>query len=235
MTLVHYLAELRKRLIVCLLMLSSIFLVLLYFANDLYRLLAHPLLKQLPEGQGLIATHVTSPFFVPFSLTLMVSVFVTVPLFLYHLWAFVAPALYPHEKRFIWPLLFLSTLLFYVGVLFAYFIILPIILQFLTHSAPTGVAVSPDIQAYLDFTLKLLLIFGGIFEVPIITIILIGTNVISREKCIQMRPYAIVGAFILGMFLAPPDVFSQTLMAIPLWLLFEVGIFLAPYFVRKRV
>jgi sec-independent protein translocase protein TatC len=230
--LMYYFIEFRKRLLTCLLILAALFMGLLYFANDLYTLLALPLLKHLPHGQGLIATDVVAPFFVPFELTFVVAAVLGVPLFLYQLWAFIAPALYLRERKLIWPLLLISTILFYVGIAFAYFVIFPLIFGFLTHQAPRGVQVSPDITQYLDFTLKLFLIFGVIFEVPVVTVLLIWTGVITREKLIKFRPYAIVSAFIIGMLLAPPDVVSQTLLAIPLWLLFEAGLLLSYFFVK---
>lgn len=230
--LLSYLIEFRRRIINCLLFTALIFFILLYFSNNIYTLLALPLLHRLPHGQGLIATNVVAPFFVPFQLTLVASVFISVPFLLYQLWMFIAPALYQHERKLVWPLLFISTLLFYLGVSFAYFIILPILFGFLTKVAPQGVVVSPDISQYLDFTLKLFLIFGGIFEVPVATILLIWSGVVTREKLISLRPYAIVSAFVIGMLLAPPDVVSQTLLAIPLWLLFELGIWLSRFFKR---
>jgi len=228
--LVRYLIEFRKRMLACLLLLSTLFLVLFYFANDIYTILALPLLKHLPQGHGLIATHVLAPFFVPFELTFVTALCLAIPFFLYQLWAFIAPALYLRERRLIWPLLCASIILFYAGILFAYFVMFPILFTFLTHSAPQGVIVSPDISQYLDFTLKLFLVFGVIFEVPIVTVLLIWTGVMTREKMIKIRPYAIVGAFVVGMLLAPPDVVSQTLLAIPLWLLFEAGIILSRFF-----
>jgi sec-independent protein translocase protein TatC len=194
-----------------------------------------PLLKNLPQGHGLIATNIVAPFFVPFELTFVVSLFISVPFFLYQLWGFIAPALYQHERRLVWPLLFISTLLFYLGIAFAYFVIFPLIFGFLTQTAPRGVIVSPDISQYLDFTLKLFFIFGGIFEVPVATVLLIWSGITTRERLIKFRPYAIVSAFIIGMLLAPPDVLSQTLLAVPLWLLFEVGIFLGKFFKPNNV
>lgn len=231
--LITYLTEFRRRLLICLIFLLIIFLILCCFSNQIYTFLALPLLKHLPRGQSFIATDIVSPFFVPFELTWTAALFFCVPFFLYQCWAFVAPALYRRERKMIWPLLLMSILLFYMGVAFAYFIIFPILFAFLTHSAPNGVIVSPDMGQYLDFSLKLLLVFGFIFEVPVITILLISSGIVSREMFIKMRPYAIVGAFIIGMFFAPPDVMSQTLLAIPLWLLFEVGILVSHFFVKK--
>lgn len=233
-TLLRYLVELRKRLIHCLLVLLVIFAILLYFANDLYTLLALPLLKFLPNDHGLIAIHIVSSFFVPFELTFVLSLFIAMPVFLHQLWAFIAPGLYIHERRLVWPLLFMSTVLFYTGVAFAYFVVFPLLFGFLTHSAPQGVTVSPDIAQYLDFTLKLFLVFGIIFEVPVLTIVLVWTGVTTRKKLIQFRPYAIVLAFIIGMLLAPPDIISQTLLAVPLWLLYELGILCSPLFLRLK-
>ncbi len=232
--LLRFLIELRKRLISALVVLSLVFVVLSYFSNDLYTLLALPLLKHLPHGQGLIATNVVAPFFVPFQLTFVVSLFLVMPFLLYQLWAFIAPALYQHERRLLWPLLFVSTLLFYAGVAFAYFVIFPLVFGYLAHSAPRGVNFSPDISQYLDFTLQLFFIFGVIFEVPIVTIVLIWTGITTRENLTKMRSYVIVGAFVAGMLFAPPDVLSQTLLAVPLWLLFEAGLFFSRFFEKAR-
>lgn len=230
--LLRFLTELRKRLFICIIAVSVIFCGLCSFANDLYSLLAMPLLKKLPTGHGLISTNIVAPFFVPFEFTLIVALFLAVPIFLYQLWGFIAPALYQRERRFLWPLLFASLILFYSGVAFSYFVVFPIIFSFLTQTAPQGVMVSPDISQYLDFTLKLFFIFGSIFEVPIVTILLIWTGLITREKLISLRPYIIVGAFVIGMLIGPPDVLSQTLLAITLWILFEAGIFFSPFFVK---
>lgn len=234
-TLLRYLVEFRKRIIRCLWIFLAIFFISLYFANDLFAYLAKPLLFYLPAGHGLIATNILSPIFVPFELTFFLALFFSIPIMLHQCWSFIAPALYPNEKRLIWPLLFISMCLFYSGVAFAYFIIFPLLFSFLTQTAPVGVQVSPDIAQYLVFSLKLFLIFGVIFEVPVVTIILIGSKVVTRERLIQLRPYIIVSAFVIGMLLTPPDVVSQTLVAVPLWLLFELGILLSPLFVRHRL
>ncbi len=198
----------------------------MYFANNLYTLLALPLLKFLPQGH-LIATQIVSPFFVPFKLAFMASVLVATPFFLYQLWGFVAPALYGHERRLIWPFLLMSAFLFYCGIAFAYFVIFPMLFHFLARVAPQGVVLSPDISEYFDFTIKLLLVFGGLFEIPIIMVLLVSTGVVTRERLIKWRSYAIVGAFVLGMLLAPPDVLSQTILAVPIWMLYEAGILLS--------
>lgn len=225
----HFLVEIRSRLIYSLVFLFVIFSVLLYFANHLYTLLALPLLKFLPQGH-LIATQIVSPFFAPFKLAFFASMLLAAPFFLYQLWAFVSPALYGHERKIIWPFLFGSAFLFYSGIAFAYFVIFPMLFRFLSRVAPEGVMISPDINEYLDFTTKLLLVFGGLFEIPMIMVLLVSTKVVTRARFINMRSYAIVGAFIIGMLLAPPDVLSQTLLAIPIWLLYEAGILLARFY-----
>ncbi|RDI42421.1 Sec-independent protein translocase protein TatC [Aquicella lusitana] len=228
---INFLVELRRRLIYSLIVLLLLFAVLVYFANHLYTLLALPLLKFLPQGH-LIATQIVSPFFVPFKLAFMASMLLAVPFFLYQSWAFIAPALYGHERRMIWPFLLVSAGLFYAGIAFAYFVIFPMLFHFLARIAPVGVILSPDISEYLDFTIKLLLVFGGLFEIPIIMVLLVSTGVVTRERFIKMRSYAIVGAFIIGMLLAPPDVLSQTVLAVPIWLLYEAGILMSR-FVRR--
>lgn len=225
-TTIHFLVELRARLIYSLIVLFILFAVLLYFANHLYTWLALPLLKFLPQGH-LIATQIVSPFFVPFKLAFLASMLLAVPYFLYQAWSFIAPALYGHERKLVWPFLLLSAGLFYTGIGFAYFVIFPLLFHFLAHIAPEGVILSPDISEYLDFTVKLLLTFGFLFEIPIIMVLLVSTNVVTRLRFIKMRSYAILGAFIIGMLLAPPDVFSQTLLAVPIWLLYELGILLS--------
>lgn len=225
---VRLLTELRTRLIHALIVLMLLFAVLMYFANNLYTILALPLLKFLPQGH-LIATQIVSPFFVPFKLAFMASMLLGVPYFLYQLWAFVAPALYGHERRLVWPFLLASACLFYAGMAFAYFVIFPMLFHFLAKVAPVGVLLSPDISEYLDFTTKLLLVFGGLFEIPIIMVLLVSTNMVLRKRLIEMRSYAIVGAFVVGMLIAPPDVLSQTILAIPIWLLYEFGIFLSRF------
>jgi len=172
----------------------------------------------------MIAIEVASPFFTPFKLALVVSIFISIPYLLYQFWAFVAPGLYQHERRFILPLLFASTLLFFLGVAFAYFVVFPLMFKFLTAAAPAGVTVMTDISHYLDFVLTLFFAFGICFEVPIFTIVLVWTGIVTPQALAEQRPYVIVGAFIIGMVLTPPDVISQTLLALPMWLLFEAGL-----------
>ena len=228
---VRLLTELRSRLIHALLVFSVLFAVLTYFANDLYTLLAMPLLKFLPQGH-LIATQIVSPFFVPFKLAFMAAMFLGVPYFLYQLWAFVAPALYGHERRLVWPFLLASAFLFYAGLAFAYFVIFPMLFHFLATVAPKGVMFSPDISEYMDFTIKLLIVFGVLFEIPIVMVLLVSAGVVTRARLIGWRSYAIVGSFVVGMLMAPPDVLSQTILAVPVWLLYEFGIVLSR-FARK--
>lgn len=225
---VHFLVELRARLIRSLIVLFILLTILLYFANDLYSWLALPLLKFLPQGH-LIATQIVSPFFVPFKLAFMGSVLLAMPFFIYQIWEFITPALYHHERRLVWPFVLLSTFLFYTGIAFAYFVIFPLLFHFLATVAPKGVVFSPDISAYFDFTIKLILVFGILFEIPICMSLLVFLNIVTRARFIKTRSYAIIGAFILGMLIAPPDVLSQTILALPIWLLYEVGIVLSSF------
>lgn len=231
--LITHLIELRKRLLNCIVAVLVIFLCLLYFSNDIYQLVAAPLIKQMPHGASMIATGVASPFLTPIKLTVIVSVFIAVPVILHQIWAFVAPALYRHERNLVMPLLFSSTLLFYIGVAFAYFIVFPLAFGFFSKTAPQGVTIATDISNYLDFVMTLFMAFGVSFEVPIAIILLCWTGVTSPEDLKQKRPYVLVGAFVVGMFLTPPDIFSQTLLAIPMYLLFEVGVFCSRFYVGK--
>ena len=212
-----------------------IFLALVYFANDIYQLVSAPLISKMPVGATMIATDVASPFFTPIKLTFMVSVILSVPIILYQVWAFVAPALYKHERRLVVPLLVSSTLLFYIGMAFAYFVVFPLAFGFLTHAAPEGVLVSTDIRSYLDFVMALFMAFGVSFEVPVAIVLLCWMGVTTPEELRKKRPYVLVGAFVVGMLLTPPDVFSQTLLAIPMYCLFEVGVFFARFYTGKRL
>lgn len=227
--LISHLVELRDRLLRGILAVLIIAVCLLPFANDLYLILSAPLLEHLPETSSMIATEVASPFLTPFKLTLTAAMMLAMPILLYQLWAFIAPGLYQHERRIVFPLMFATTVLFILGILFAYFVVFPLIFGFLTQAAPEGVAVMTDISSYLDFVLKLFFAFGLAFEVPIATLLLIWTGVSSRESLLQKRPYVIVGAFVIGMLLTPPDVISQTLLAVPIWLLFELGLLVARF------
>lgn len=227
-----YFSEFRQRLIYCVILFVITFSCMLYYSNQLYTLLALPLLNHLPLNQTLIATDIASAFFVPCQFAFTTAVTLAMPYFLFQFWSFISPALYQNERKMLWPILWISTALFYCGIAFAYFIIFPMIFHFLVNSAPNGVTVNPDITCYLDFTLKLFLIFGLTFEIPVVTTVLVVNNIISQEKLILMRPYIIVSAFVIGMLLAPPDVISQTIFAIPFWLLFEVGIVLSRFFAK---
>ncbi|WP_275554317.1 Sec-independent protein translocase subunit TatC [Mixta sp. Marseille-Q2659] len=231
--LISHLIELRKRLLNCIIAVLVIFLALAWFSNDIYQLVAEPLIKQLPTGSSMIATDVASPFLTPIKLTIIVSVFLAVPVILYQIWAFVAPALYRHERRLGMPLLFSSTLLFYIGVAFAYFVVFPMAFGFFAKTAPQGVTMATDIASYLDFVMTLFMAFGVAFEVPVAIVLLCWTGVTTPEMLRQKRPYMLVGAFVVGMLLTPPDVFSQTLLAIPMYCLFEVGVFCSRFYVGK--
>ncbi|WP_312213785.1 Sec-independent protein translocase subunit TatC [Pseudescherichia sp.] len=232
--LITHLIELRKRLMNCIIAVFAIFVVLVYFANDIYQLVSAPLIKQMPQGATMIATDVASPFFTPVKLTFMVSLILSAPVILYQVWAFVAPALYKHERRLVMPLLVSSSLLFYIGMAFAYFVVFPLAFGFLTHTAPVGVQVSTDIASYLDFVMALFMAFGVSFEVPVAIVLLCWMGVTTPDDLRRKRPYVLVGAFVVGMLLTPPDVFSQTLLAIPMYCLFEVGVFFSRFYIGKR-
>lgn len=227
-----HLIELRDRLLRVVLVVLVVFLCLFYFANDLYSILAEPLLRYMPKGGSMIATDVASPFLTPLKLTMVLSVFISIPFVLYQAWGFVAPALYQNEKRLVFPLLVSSTALFYLGMVFAYFVVFPLVFRFFTGVAPQGVTVMTDISRYLDFVLKMFFAFGVAFEVPIATILVIWTGMTTAEALASKRPYIIVGAFVIGMFLTPPDVFSQTMLAFPMWLLFELGLLMSKFYTK---
>mgnify|MGYP003632201149 CR=1 FL=1 len=222
--LIAHLIELRGRLLKSVICVIAIFLSLYYFSNDLYSLISEPLRVFLPEGSTMIATDVASPFFTPFKLTLMTSVFIGMPYLLYQIWSFIAPALYEKEKRLAIPLLLSSIVLFYLGMAFAYFVVFPLVFGFFTSAGPEDVAIMTDISSYLDFVLKLFFAFGLAFEIPIATILLVAAGITTTENLREKRPYVVVGCFVVGMLLTPPDVISQLLLAIPMWLLFEMGI-----------
>lgn len=229
-----HLIELRDRLIRIALGIFLVFLILFPFANEIYTYVASPLMAQLPEGSTMIATQVASPFLTPFKLALVAAAFLSMPFTLYQIWAFVAPGLYRHEKRLAVPLLVSSILLFYVGMVFAYYLVFPLIFAFMAATTPEGVAMMTDISAYLDFVLALFFAFGVAFEIPIATILLVATGLITPEALAAKRPYVIVGAFVVGMLLTPPDVISQTLLAVPMWFLFELGILFSRLLLRQR-
>lgn len=224
---IEHLVELRGRLLKASAAVLIVLVILLPFSRKLYALLAAPLTAVLPEGSSMIAIDVASPFLTPFKLALLLSLILSIPVVLYQLWAFVAPALYRQEKRLARPLLYSAVLLFYAGCAFAYYVVFPLVFGFFTRVAPDGVTVMTDISKYLDFVITLFLAFGLTFEVPIATIILVATGITSIEKLKSMRAYVVVGAFAFGMLLTPPDVISQTLLALPMWVLFEIGLLMA--------
>lgn len=226
-SLFDHLLELRNRLLHAIVGVLLVFCCLVYFAQDLYQFIALPLLAAMPEGSQMIATDVASPFFAPFKLTLVLSLFVAMPFVLYQVWSFVAPGLYQNEKRLIAPLMLGSTVLFYCGIAFAYYLVFPVVFTFFTSVAPEGVVIATDISSYLDFILKLFFAFGVAFEIPIAIILMCWTGVTSPASLREKRPYVIVGAFVIGMLLTPPDIISQTMLAVPMLLLFEVGIIIA--------
>ncbi|MDA0150072.1 twin-arginine translocase subunit TatC [Vibrio sp. LaRot3] len=232
--LISHLLELRDRLLRAIAAVLVVFVGLLYFSNDIYEFVSKPLVDKLPEGATMIATDVASPFFTPLKLTLIAAVFLAVPFILYQVWAFVAPGLYKHERKLIMPLMFSSSLLFYCGVAFAYFVVFPLVFGFFTAISLGGVEFATDISSYLDFVLALFLAFGIAFEVPVAIILLCWTGATTPETLREKRPYIIVIAFIVGMLLTPPDMISQTLLAVPMCLLFEVGLFFARFYTRRE-
>ena len=228
-----HLLELRDRLIRIIVGILVIFIVLVFFANPLYQAISAPLRAQLGDTQ-MIATGTITPFLTPIKLALWLSVFVAMPWILYQLWAFIAPGLYRHEKRLVFPLVLSSTILFYCGMAFAYFVVLPLFAIFMSGTTPEGVSWMPDINAYLSFLLLLFFAFGIAFEVPIATILLCLVGVTTPDALAAKRPYIFVGAFVFGMLLTPPDVISQTLLALPMWILFEIGVILSRIMLKKR-
>lgn len=230
MPLVAHLIELRDRVVKSLILLTVIFAGLFYFSNSFFEWLSAPLQQYLPDdGEAMIATGITSPFFVPIKLTLVMSVFIAIPFMLYQLWSFIAPALYKHEKKIAIPLFISSVILFYAGVAFAYFVVFPLVFGFLTGVGPTGVKVMPDIANALSFMLKMFFAFGFAFEIPIATVILVWAGITDVESLKAKRPHIFVGCFVVGMILTPPDMISQTILAIPMWLLFEGGLFFCKF------
>ncbi|MDD4913899.1 MAG: twin-arginine translocase subunit TatC [Methylococcales bacterium] len=231
---ISHLIELRNRLLRVVLCVLLIFLGTASYANEIYAYLAEPLLHHMPKNSSMIAIDVASPFFTPFKLAFVVAVFAAIPYILYQFWGFVAPGLYRHERRMMLPLLLASTLLFYAGAAFAYFLVFPLVFGYLTAAAPAGVAVMTDIATYLDFVLAMFFAFGVSFEIPIFTIVLVWAGIVTPESLAEKRPYVIVGVFVVAMFLTPPDALSQTLLAVPMWLLFESGLLFSRLFVRKN-
>ena len=231
---VGHLIELRTRLIKTLVTLLVIFLPLAFYSNELYNLLARPLMENMPSGTSMIATAVTSPFLAPLKFSMVLAAFIGMPVILYHIWAFVAPGLYRHERRMVFPLLLGSVVLFYSGVLFAYFVFFPMVFGFFVKIAPQGVEVMTDISSYLDFVLSMFFAFGVAFQVPIVTIVLVWAGIVEPDDLAKKRRYIVVGAFVVGMLLTPPDIFSQTFLALPICLLFEGGLLLSRMVAKRQ-
>ena len=232
--LIYHLIELRDRLLRVVLVVGVVFIALVPFSNTLFSVLSGPLMAHMPDDSSMIAIEVASPFLIPFKLTLFLALFISIPYVLYQLWSFVAPGLYKHERRLAVPLLVSSTVLFYAGAAFAYFVVFPLVFAFFTGTAPEGVAVMTDISRYLDFVLTLFFAFGAAFEVPVFTVLLVWTGMATQESLREKRPYIIVGAFVIGMLLTPPDIISQTLLAVPVWLLFELGVYFSGWFIKQK-
>lgn len=233
-SLMSHLLELRTRLIRILAGLMLGFLPCAMYARELYTILAQPLLEKLPAGGQMIATDVATPFFVPMKVAMMVAFLITLPHTLYQLWAFIAPGLYSNEKRLAIPLVLVSSLLFFFGMAFAYFAAMPLVFEFITYFAPEGVAVMTDIDKYLSFVLSMFMAFGLTFEMPVFVIVLVRTGIITTSKLKEIRSFVLVGAFVIAAIFTPPDVISQFMLAVPLYLLFELGIFVAEFMMRKQ-
>jgi len=234
-TLISHLVELRQRLLKCVIAIAIAFAPCAWFANDLFTIIATPLISKMPVGSSMIATSLISPFMAPLKLSLFVALFIAMPYVLYQVWAFVAPGLYKREKRFAIPLVVSSIVLFYAGVAFAYFVVFPLMFAFLTTTAPTGVQVMTDITNYLDFVLLLFFAFGIAFEMPVATVLLAATGLVRLETMTKNRGYVILGIFVIAAFLTPPDALSQTAMALPMWFLYEIGIVLSRIMLREKL
>ena len=233
-TLISHLLELRDRVLRAFLAVLIAFLPCAFFANELFSLMAQPLIAKLPQDSSLIATSVISPFMTPFKLSFFVGLFVAMPVVLYQVWAFVAPGLYRHEKRFAVPLLLSSVVLFYVGVAFAYFFVFPVMFEFFAQTTPSGVRMMTDISSYMDFVLTIFLCFGIAFEVPVVVVLLVLTGIVQIEKLAAVRGYVLIGMFVVAAILTPPDAISQTIMAVPMYLLYEGGLVMARLLNRSR-
>ncbi|MFC5551942.1 twin-arginine translocase subunit TatC [Massilia aerilata] len=233
-TFISHLVELRDRLVKAVIGVAIVCIALLAWPGpaQIYDYLAAPMLASLPVGAKMIATGISAPFLVPMKVTLVLALILSLPWVFYQAWAFVAPGLYTHEKRLVLPLVISSSLLFIAGVAFCYFFVFGRVFHFITHFAPTSIAVMPDIENYLDFVISMCLAFGATFEVPVVVVILVRMGIVSVEKLKSFRPYIIVGAFVIAAVVTPPDVVSQLALAVPMWLLFELGLLLAPVFVR---
>jgi len=234
MTLVQHLLELRNTVTKTILAILVIFVVLFPFANEIYTYISEPLSRFLPDGTSMIATGVASPFLTPFKLSLVLAIYFAMPIMFYQVWRFTEPALYQHERKLIGPMLFFSSFLFFAGGAFAYYVVFPLVFGFLSGTAPEGVTIATDISLYLDFVIKMFFAFGIAFEVSIAVILLILSGMVSAEKMSHARPYVVVGAFVVGMLLTPPDIISQTLLAIPMWLLYEAGTLIGARLIKHR-
>jgi len=234
LSLADHLLELRNRLLIIIAYIATCTILLLPFANTIYEFLSLPLLAVLPTGSNMIAVDVASPFLAPFKLVFLLAIAITFPISIYNFWAFIAPGLYKKEKKFLAPILISSTLLFYLGILFAYYIVFPLVFSFFANIAPDGVEIATDINSFLSFVIKLFFAFGLAFEVPVITLMIVLFGISNAKSLSKKRPYIIVIAFIVGMVLTPPDVISQILLAIPIWLLFELGLFLAHLIIKDK-
>ena len=233
-TLISHLVELRQRLLYAVYAIVGVFICLVPFAQEIYTFVSQPMQDALPEGQTLIATGVATPFLTPFKTTLLAAVFIAMPVVIYQAWRFVAPGLYRSEKRFATPLVFSSIILFYCGTAFAYFLVFPLIFEFFARAVPQGVVQAPDINQYLDFVLTIFFAFGLAFEVPIATFMLVWSRLVPLQTLAKARAYVFLGAFVIGMFLTPPDAISQTLLAIPMYVLYEGGLILSRVLLADR-
>lgn len=234
MPFIEHLIELRNRLLNIVLVVTLVFLALSPMANRLFTMVAEPLQRFMPAGTQMIAIDVAAPFFTPFKLVLVLAIFIAIPYILHQFWSFIAPGLYKHEQSLIFPLLVSSTFLFYLGMVFAYYVVFPLVFGFMVSVTPEGVAMMTDIARYLDFVLKMFFAFGVAFEVPVITVVLVWMEIVTPEALAAKRPHIIVAAFTIGMLMTPPDVISQTLLAIPMWLLFEIGLFFSRTVLAKK-
>jgi sec-independent protein translocase protein TatC len=231
-TFISHLVELRSRVVKASAVVIAVFLCMMPWAGRIYDFLAHPMMVALPAGSKMIATGVITPFLIPVKVTLLVAFIVALPWVLYQAWAFVAPGLYAHEKRLIAPLVISSSLLFVAGVAFCYYFVFAVVFNFVNDFAPASVSVAPDIDSYFGFVMTMFVVFGLTFEVPIVVIVLVRMGLVTVEKLKEIRPYVIVGAFVIAAVVTPPDILSQLLLAIPLWVLYEVGVFIAPLFAK---
>jgi sec-independent protein translocase protein TatC len=234
-TFLSHLIELRNRLLWSMIAVGIVFLCLVPWAKDIYHVISQPMLAQLPKGGRMIATEITSPFFIPFKVTFLTAVLITLPFLLYQIWAFVAPGLYAHEKKLVMPLIVSSTVLFGCGMAFAYFLVFPTVFRVMQAFTPEGVEWMPDIGTYLSFVMNMFIAFGITFQVPVVVIILVRMGVVTVAKLKEIRPYVVVGAFIVAAVVTPPDVTSQVLLAVPVCLLYEAGILVATFTAKREV